>query len=73
MNSHLSQLAATSRLINQEPGAMPGDGLTGLQTFTYFVAAPIALFLVISIVVWAFTGTKKKKSDRSASVITTIE
>ena len=73
MNSYLSQLAVTSRLINQEPGAMPGDGLTGLQTFTYFVAAPIALFLVISIVVWAFTGTKKKKSDRSASVITTIE
>ena len=72
MNSHLSQLAASSRLINQEPGALPGDGLTGLQTFTYFVAAPIALFLVISIVVWAFTGTKKK-SGRSASVITTIE
>jgi len=73
MISHMTQLAASSRLINQEPGSMPGEGLTGLQTFTYFVAAPIALFLVISIVVWAFTGTKKKKSDRSASVITTIE
>jgi hypothetical protein len=73
MISHLTQLAATSRLINQEPGSLPGDGLTGLQTFTYFVAAPIGLFLVISTIVWAFTGTKKKKSDRSASVITTIE
>ena len=71
MMSHLSQLAANSRMINQEPGALPGDGLTGLQTFTYFVAAPIGLFLVISIVVWAFTG--QKKSGRSPSVITAIE
>jgi hypothetical protein len=71
MISHLSQLAASSRMINQEPGAMPGEGLTALQTFTYFVAAPIGLFLIISIAVWAFTG--KKKSGRSPSVITTIE
>jgi hypothetical protein len=72
MISHMTQLAASSRLINQEPGSMPGEGLTGLQTFTYFVAAPIGLFLVISIIVWAFTG-QKKKSGRSSSVITTIE
>jgi len=61
----------TVQLINQEPGARPGLGLTGLQTFTYFVAAPIGLFLIISIAVWAFTGTKK--SAKPASVITTIE
>ena len=48
------------QLINQEPGALPGEGLTALQTFTYFVAAPIGLFLIISIAVWAFTGEKKK-------------
>jgi hypothetical protein len=60
------------QLINQEPGALPGEGLTALQTFTYFVAAPIGLFLIISIAVWAFTG-EKKKSASSASVITTIE
>jgi hypothetical protein len=71
MISHLSQLAASSRMINQEPGSLPGEGLTALQTFTYFVAAPIGLFLLISIAVWAFTG--KKKSERSSSVITTIE
>ena len=71
MTSHLSLFAANSRMINQEPGAMPGEGLTALQTFTYFVAAPIGLFLIISIAVWAFTG--KKKSGRSPSVITTIE
>ena len=72
MISHMTQLAASSRLINQEPGSLPGEGLTGLQTFTYFVAAPIGLFLVISIIVWAFTG-QKKESGRSPSVITTIE
>jgi hypothetical protein len=39
------------QLISQEPGALPGEGLTALQTFTYFVAAPIGLFLIISIAV----------------------
>ena len=71
MIKHLSQVALLSGNINQEPGAMPGEGLTALQTFTYFVAAPIGLFLIIAIAVWAFTGTKKKAS--STSVITTIE
>ena len=71
MIKHLSQVALLSGNINQEPGAMPGEGLTALQTFTYFVAAPIGLFLIISIAVWAFTGTKK--SANSSSVITTIE
>jgi len=61
-----------AQLINQEPGALPGEGLTALQTFTYFVAAPIGLFLIISIAVWAFTGDKKK-STHSSSVITHIE
>jgi hypothetical protein len=46
--------------INQEPGAMPGEGLTAVETFSYFVAAPIALFLVISLITWALTGEKKK-------------
>ena len=71
MIKHLSQVALLSGNINQEPGAMPGEGLTALQTFTYFVAAPIGLFLIISIAVWAFTGTKKSASP--SSVITTIE
>ena len=58
-------------MINQEPGALPGEGLTALQTFTYFVAAPVGLFLVISIATWALTGSKKSKSN--ASAITSIE
>jgi hypothetical protein len=72
MMSNLFQAASTSQLINQEPGSLPGPGLSGLQTFTYFVAAPIGLFVGISIVVWAMTS-KKTKSSHSPSVITHIE
>jgi hypothetical protein len=68
----ISQVAVLAPRINQEPGAMPGQGLTALQTFTYFVAAPIALFLGISLIVWALTGEKKKRSS-STSAITSIE
>ena len=68
----LSQVALLSPKINQEPGSMPGEGLTAIQTFTYFVAAPIGIFLAISLIVWALTG-EKKKGNRSSSVITSIE
>lgn len=57
-------------MINQEPGAMPGEGITAIQTFTYFVAAPVGLFLAISLIAWAFTREKK---SASASAITHIE
>jgi len=73
MMRQLSDIALAAPRINQEPGAMPGEGLTALQTFTYFVAAPIALFVVISVIVYALTGEKKKKSTGSSSVITSIE
>jgi hypothetical protein len=69
----ISQVAVLSGNINQEPGAMPGHGLTALQTFTYFVAAPVGIFLGISLIVWALTGDKKKKSASSSSVLTSIE
>jgi hypothetical protein len=62
----LSQLL----MINQEPGAMPGAGITPIQTFTYFVAAPVGLFLGISLIVWAFT---REKGSASTSSITHIE
>ena len=68
----ISDVALLAGGINQEPGAMPGEGLTALQTFTYFVAAPIGLFLGISLIVWALTG-EKKKSASSTSVVTHIE
>ncbi|CAN2210865.1 hypothetical protein MCEMRE195_00987 [Candidatus Nanopelagicaceae bacterium] len=68
----ISDVALLAGGINQEPGAMPGEGLTALQTFTYFVAAPIGLFLGISLIVWTLTGDKKK-STSSTSVVTHIE
>jgi hypothetical protein len=71
MIKHFSDASAHFPLLSQEAGSHPGQGLTALQTFTYFVAAPIGLFLVISIIVWSLTG--KKKSANSSSVITSIE
>jgi hypothetical protein len=68
----ISDVALLAGGINQEPGAMPGEGLTALQTFTYFVAAPIGLFLGISLIVWALTGDKKMSAS-STSVVTHIE
>jgi len=59
--------------INQEPGAMPGEGLTAVETFSYFVAAPIALFLVISLITWARTGEKKSSKVSNSSSVTSIE
>jgi hypothetical protein len=59
--------------INQEPGAMPGEGLTAVETFTYFVAAPVGLFLLISLIAWALTGEKKDKSGKKSSSITSID
>ena len=72
MMKQLSDIALAAPRINQEPGSMPGEGLTAVETFSYFVAAPIGLFLVISLLVWATTG-EKKKSSSSSSVITHIE
>jgi len=72
MMKQLSDIALAAPRINQEPGAMPGEGLTALQTFSYFVAAPIVLFVGISILVWALDGGRKK-NRASASVITHIE
>jgi hypothetical protein len=59
--------------INQEPGAMPGEGLTAVETFSYFVAAPIALFIVISLITWALTGEKKSSKISNSSSVTSIE
>ena len=72
MIKHLTSIAIAAPRINQEPGSNPGEGLTAIQTFTYFVAAPVALFLVISVLVWAGTSTKKARS-KTISVITSIE
>jgi hypothetical protein len=58
-----------------EGGAMPGEPLTAVQTFLYFVAAPVGLFLLISVLVLVGTREKKKTEPgkKSSSVIDSIE
>ena len=73
MMKQLTDIALAAPRINQEPGAMPGEGLTAVETFSYFVAAPIALFLVISLITWALTGEKKSSKVSNSSSVTSIE
>ena len=56
----------------QEDGTVAGEGLSAVETFTYFFAAPTVLFIGISVIVYALTGDRKK-SQNNSSVITTIE
>lgn len=56
----------------QEDGTNPGEGLSAIETFTYFFAAPVALFLVISVITYALTGERKKK-EKISSVVTSID
>ena len=58
-----------------EGGAMPGEPLTAVQTFLYFVAAPVGLFLLISVLVLGGTREKKKTEPgkKPSSVIDSIE
>ena len=50
-------------MINQEGNAQPGEGLTALQTFTYFVFAPVAIFSIIALASWFASAPKKAKRD----------
>jgi hypothetical protein len=50
-------------MINQEGGAVPGEGLTALETFTRFVLVPLALFVVIGGLAWITSAPKKEKKD----------
>jgi hypothetical protein len=50
-------------MIPQEGGAQPGEGLTAIQTFTYFFAIPVGLFVVIGVLSWFGSAPKKQKSD----------
>jgi len=63
MITSLSQAAQLLPMIAQEGGAEPGEGLTALQTFTYFVAAPVATFVIISALAWFASAPKREKKD----------
>ncbi len=63
MIKSLSQVAHLLPMINQEGGAMPGKGLTALETFTRFVLVPLGLFVVIGGLAWVASAPKKAKKD----------
>ena len=59
-------------LDNQEDGTNAGEGLSAIETFTYFFAAPTVLFIAISVITFALTGERKKK-EKISSVVTSID
>ena len=69
---HIASAIYTFAQGAQEDGTLAGEGLSAIETFTYFFAAPTVLFLGISVIVYALTGDRKKPKSTS-SVITTIE
>ena len=65
--------AATKVNMAPEDGTVAGESLSAAQTALYFVGAPVAIFLFISIVVYALTGERKEKTESKDSVLTHIE
>ena len=63
MIKSLTQVATHLPMINQEGNVQPGQGLTALQTITYFVVAPIAIFAVIALLSWVASAPKKENVD----------
>ena len=48
-------------MINQEGYAQPGEGLTVLETVTYFFALPTLAFVVIGGLSWIASAPKKEE------------
>lgn len=69
---HIASAIQTFAQGAQEDGTVAGEGLSAIETFAYFFAAPTVLFIAISVLVYALTGDRKKSENKS-SVITTIE
>jgi hypothetical protein len=78
--SQATQLLSNVNLpmVNQEGNAQPGEGLTFLETFTYFFAIPTAMFLIIGGLSWIASAPRAQKrkeitkGDNDDSVITFI-
>ena len=56
-----------------EDGTFAGEGLTILQTLTYFVAAPTILFVVISFFAYITSKEVRAKSKKKPVNLTVIE
>jgi hypothetical protein len=72
MMNHFASVALAFSQSTQEDGTVAGEGLSAVETFTYFFAAPVVLFLAISLITYALTG-ERKKSEKKSSVVTSIE
>jgi hypothetical protein len=72
MSINLASAIQILSLDNQEDGTVAGEGLSVLETFTYFFAAPTVLFVAISVITYALTGDRKKK-EKVSSVVTSID
>ena len=69
---HLASAIQILSLDNQEDGTLAGEGLSAIETFTYFFAAPTVLFIAISVITYALTGERKKK-EKISSFVTSID
>ena len=56
-----------------EDGSFAGEGLSVMQTITYFVVAPTVLFVVISFFAYITAKETRKKSKKSINPLTHIE
>ena len=56
-----------------EDGSFAGEGLTVMETFTYFVVAPTVLFVVISFFAYITAKETRKQSKKSINPLTHIE
>ena len=56
-----------------EDGTLAGEGLTILQTLTYFVIAPTALFIGISFLAYITAKETRKKSKKAPVDLTHIQ
>ena len=65
--------AASKFNMAPEDGTVAGESLSAAETALYFVGAPVGIFLLISVIVYALTGERKEKTEPKDSVLTHIE
>jgi hypothetical protein len=65
--------AATKFNMAPEDGTVAGESLSAAQTALYFVGAPVAIFLFISVVVYGLTGERKDKTESNDPCLKLIE
>ncbi len=75
LNAMMSQFIQAAIKFNMAPedGTVAGEPLSAAETALYFVGAPVGIFLLISVIVYALTGERKEKTEPKDSVLTHIE